>query len=62
VVYNYGDLRGEWADGTPFSGIRYIDRFVVRDGRIVDQKVWNDLAIAMAQQAAARAAAQQPAR
>ncbi len=47
IVYNFGHLRGEWADGTSFSGIRYIDRFVVRDGRIVDQKVWNDLALAM---------------
>jgi hypothetical protein len=54
VVYNYGDLRGEWADGTPFSGIRYIDRFLIRDGRIVDQKVWNDLALAMAARAASR--------
>jgi hypothetical protein len=48
LVYNFGGLRGEWADGTPFSGIRYIDRFEIRDGRIVDQKVWNDLAIAIA--------------
>ncbi|MGE0313753.1 MAG: hypothetical protein AB7P21_19245 [Lautropia sp.] len=48
VVYNYGSLRGEWADGTPFDGIRYIDRFLIRDGRIVDQKVWNDLAAAKA--------------
>ena len=48
VVYNYGGLRGEWADGTPFAGIRYIDRFLIRDGRIVDQKVWNDLAVAIA--------------
>jgi hypothetical protein len=54
IVYNYGGLRGEWADGTPFSGIRYIDRFLIRDGRIVDQKVWNDLAVAMVARQAAR--------
>lgn len=54
IVYNYGGLRGEWADGTPFSGIRYIDRFLVRDGRIADQKVWNDLALAMAARTASR--------
>ncbi|MGE0315300.1 MAG: hypothetical protein AB7P21_27105 [Lautropia sp.] len=48
VVYNYGNLRGEWTDGTPFDGIRYIDRFLIRDGRIVDQKVWNDLAVTKA--------------
>lgn len=45
VVYNYGTLRGQWADGTVFEGIRYIDRFLIRDGKIVDQKVWNDLAV-----------------
>jgi ketosteroid isomerase-like protein len=44
VVYNYGTLRGQWLDGEPFEGIRYIDRFLLRGGRIVDQKVWNDLA------------------
>lgn len=48
VVYNHGGLRGEWADGTPFEGIRYIDRFLIRDGRILDQKVWNDLGVAVA--------------
>ncbi len=45
VVYNYGGLRGQWLDGEPFEGIRYIDRFLIRDGRIVDQLVWNDLAV-----------------
>jgi len=49
VVYNYGTLCGEWTDGTPFAGVRYIDRFLVRDGKIVDQKVWNDLCLAAAQ-------------
>jgi len=46
IVYNFGTLRGQWLDGTPFEGVRYLDRFVVRDGRIVDQKVWNDLCVA----------------
>jgi hypothetical protein len=48
VVYNYGALFGQWVDGVAFDGIRYVDRFLIRDGKIVDQKVWNDLAIAMA--------------
>ena len=48
VVYNYGGLFGEWLDGEPFAGVRYIDRFLVRDGRIADQKVWNDLCLAAA--------------
>lgn len=44
VVYCYGTLAGEWLDGTSFSGIRFIDRFTVRDGLFADQMVWNDLA------------------
>ncbi|GGC79508.1 nuclear transport factor 2 family protein [Chelatococcus reniformis] len=44
VVYSVGTLFGEWPDGTPFEGNRYIDRFVVRDGRIVRMDVWNDSA------------------
>ena len=46
VVYNFGTLHGEWTDGEPFEGVRYIDRFLVRDGKIADQKVWNDLGLA----------------
>ncbi len=44
VVYCFGTLHGEWLDGTTFDGIRFIDRFVVKNGRIVNQQVWNDLA------------------
>ena len=44
VVYNIGALYGEWPDGTPFEGNRYVDRFVVRAGRIVRMDVWNDSA------------------
>ena len=44
IVYSLGTLYGEWPDGTPFEGNRYIDRFVVRDGLIVSQDVWNDSA------------------
>jgi phenylpyruvate tautomerase PptA (4-oxalocrotonate tautomerase family) len=32
VVYTRGTLSGEWPDGTPFSGIRFIDRFEVAAG------------------------------
>ena len=31
-------------DGTPFEGNRYVDRFVVRGGKIVQMDVWNDSA------------------
>jgi hypothetical protein len=46
IVYNSGTLYGEWLDGQAFDGVRYIDRFVVRDGKIADQQVWNDLCVA----------------
>ncbi|MFP1681854.1 nuclear transport factor 2 family protein [Alloalcanivorax sp. C16-1] len=44
VVYNIGTLYGEWPDGTPFEGNRYVDRYLVRDGRITEMDVWNDSA------------------
>jgi ketosteroid isomerase-like protein len=44
IVYNLGTLYGEWPDGTPFEDNRYVDRFVVQDGRIVRMDVWNDSA------------------
>jgi hypothetical protein len=44
IVYNLGLLYGEWPDGTPFDGNRYVDRFVVRGGKIVQMAVWNDSA------------------
>jgi 4-oxalocrotonate tautomerase family enzyme len=43
VVYCFGTLSGEWPDGKPFEGIRFIDRFSVENGKLLDQKVWNDL-------------------
>jgi len=43
-VYCFGTLHGELLDGTPYSGVRFIDRFTVRDGKLVDQMVWNDMA------------------
>lgn len=44
VVYSVGTLYGAWPDGEPFEGNRYVDRFVVRDGLIVETDVWNDSA------------------
>lgn len=44
VVTSIGTLYGEKLDGTSFEDIRYIDVFTVRDGLIVRQEVWNDLA------------------
>jgi hypothetical protein len=44
VVYSLGTLYGEWPDGTPFEGNRYVDRYVVKQGLIVQMDVWNDSA------------------
>lgn len=44
IVYSTGHLYGAWPDGTPFDDNRYVDRFVVRDGLIVETDVWNDSA------------------
>jgi hypothetical protein len=43
IVYCYGTLHGRWIDGEAFSGIRFIDRFVINTGKIMRQDVWNDL-------------------
>jgi hypothetical protein len=44
VVYVMGSLKGLNLHGVEFSGVRYVDRFVLKDGVIVSQEVWNDLA------------------
>jgi hypothetical protein len=44
VVYNIGTLYGAWTDGTLFEGNRYVDRYVVRHGLIMEMAVWNDSA------------------
>ena len=50
IVYCFGTLHGEWPDGAVFSGIRFIDRFEITDGRITRQQVWNDIAEVVARQ------------
>jgi ketosteroid isomerase-like protein len=44
TIYCFGTLYGELLDGTEYSGIRFVDRFTVKDGKLVDQMVWNDMA------------------
>lgn len=44
VVYSLGTLYGAWPDGMAFEGNRYVDRYVVRRGLIVQMDVWNDSA------------------
>lgn len=43
VVYCLGTLHGELNSGEAYEGIRYIDRFTIKDGLLVDQRVWNDM-------------------
>lgn len=50
VVWCRGTLEGMWPDGSPFHGVRFVDRFEVEAGRIRRQDVWNDLAEARARQ------------
>jgi hypothetical protein len=44
VVVTTGRLSGVNTHGVGFSDVRFCDRFVVVDGRIHSQYVWNDLA------------------
>ncbi len=44
VVYSLGTLYGEWPDGSPFEGNRYVDRYVLSQGLITQMDVWNDSA------------------
>ena len=44
VVTTTGSLHGVNRHGIPFEGIRFCDRFVILDGLISEQHVWNDLA------------------
>lgn len=50
IVVCRGTLYGVWPDGGTFEGIRFIDWFLIRDGLIVEQHVWNDLAEAARRQ------------
>ena len=42
-----GSLNGERNDGTPIRNVRFIDRFMIIDGKIEKLFVWNDLAESM---------------
>lgn len=44
VVYAFGTLSGTNLRGADFAHVRFLDRFTLVEGLIVDQMVWNDLA------------------
>jgi len=43
VVFAIGSMAGEWLNGDTYTGIRYIDRFEIRNSKIVDMNVWSDM-------------------
>jgi ketosteroid isomerase-like protein len=43
IVYAMGSMAGVWNDDTTYEGVRYIDRFEVAHGKIVDMRVWSDM-------------------
>lgn len=47
VVHCHGTLAGEGLDGQMFSGVRFIDRFELKDGLLCRQQVWNELALVL---------------
>lgn len=44
VVYAHGTMNGRWLDGSGFQGLRYVDRFLIRDNRILELSVLNEIA------------------
>lgn len=44
IVFAMGSMAGEWNNGTAYANIRYIDRFEIRSGKIVDMHVFSDMA------------------
>jgi len=44
ILVTTGTLHGVNVHDVPFDGVRFCDRFVIRDGLIAEQHVWNDLA------------------
>lgn len=61
VVFCSGTLHGIWNDGQAFSGIRFVDRFEVVDGKITRQEVWNDMPQTLTSSAQPSAASTAPA-
>ena len=47
AVFVIGTLTGELGDGTPFAGVRFAERVLVRDGKIAALHVWSDMADAL---------------
>lgn len=44
TVTSIGTLYGENLSGIAFEDIRYVDVFIIENGLIIEQRVWNDFA------------------
>ena len=44
AVYVTGTLTGELGDGTPFADVRFVDRLLIRGGKVAALHVWSDMA------------------
>jgi hypothetical protein len=44
VAYASGSVVGETVSGLSFSGVRVIDKFVIRNGKVVEKEAWSDMA------------------
>jgi hypothetical protein len=47
AVFVIGTLEGELGDGTPFASVRFVDRVLVRGGKVAALHVWSDMADAL---------------
>ena len=43
LVFGVGTLSGTWRNGNPFAGVRFIDRFRLSGGRILEVEAWTDV-------------------
>ena len=44
IIYSIGMLNGRDNNKKIIKDVRYIDRFTIREGKIINIQVWNDLA------------------
>ena len=44
TIYSLGTLDGIANDGKEIKNVRYVDRFVIEEDKIINIQVWNDLA------------------
>jgi hypothetical protein len=51
VAYASGQVEGVTVSGLAFTGVRVIDKFVIRDGLVVAKEAWSDMAEFMRQAA-----------